>query len=315
MAGAAPLKVTFFALEPRERGGVLARATLAYLGLGILIFALFAMASWRLFPPVFEWYFDMLSAIRLGEEGELSLREIPRELFLLMPSYFLLIFAVGVLFASYEAACLRWMIHGETAGLFGLSLGPDTWRVWLTYWAWMAGFLCIYVVFASAVFALVLGVSMIAGPAALAVTPLLLLGLYAALIVFAVRTAPAAATSVALKRCAFFKAWAVTRGRFWAMLGSFLLLWLIAVVIMLMLYTAGLATIFAASGVSFRDVMSAGDRHAIHDAIIAVMMTPRALTIAGAYYVLLVAFSLTLYVAMFGVNARAAKLALEEGRI
>ena len=51
---------------------------------------------------------------------------------------------------------------------------------------------------------------------------------YLPLIFIGVRFGPAAATSLARRRFSVFEAWAVTRGRFWELLGSFALLWLIA---------------------------------------------------------------------------------------
>jgi hypothetical protein len=47
---------------------------------------------------------------------------------------------------------------------------------------------------------------------------------YAVLIFIGVRFAPAAATSIARRRFSFFDAWKVTRGRFWALFGSFFIL-------------------------------------------------------------------------------------------
>ena len=65
------------------------------------------------------------------------------------PAILLLMLVYGVLFASYEAACQRWMVRGERGGFFGLTLGADTWRVWFGYWIWfflMIGFSMLTVV-------------------------------------------------------------------------------------------------------------------------------------------------------------------------
>jgi hypothetical protein len=44
--------------------------------------------------------------------------------------YLVFLFAFFVLTAAFEAACLRWLIRGESGGGFlGLQLGADTWRV------------------------------------------------------------------------------------------------------------------------------------------------------------------------------------------
>jgi hypothetical protein len=47
----------------------------------------------------------------------------------------------------------------------------------------------------------------------------------------------------------------------------------------------------------------------------AIFTTPRSLAIAGAFYLVLLPCYFVMYVGMFGVNARAALAALEEGKI
>src|SRR5262245_16089078 len=141
MADKQALNATFFAFRKRERGGVLMTATIAYVVLAFGMFALFAALNWHAVADYATW------AASMGENAAKVDPNDPSAVFAAMmppasvmglgPSYFLLLLGTYILLAAYEAACLRWMIHGEVKGLFGLSLGADTWRVWFSYWLWL----------------------------------------------------------------------------------------------------------------------------------------------------------------------------------
>ena len=120
---------------------------------------------------------------------------------------------------------MRWIVRGETGGILGLTLGADTWRVYSGYWVWFGLYLGFYIA-SVIVIAVAAGVLGAAGDMALTgiVVGVLALVISLAAIYFAVRLAPAAATSVAQGKFSFFKAWTVTRGRFWSLFGAFALL-------------------------------------------------------------------------------------------
>src|SRR5690606_13392172 len=155
--------------------------------------------------------------------------EFPMEFFGFVGGLMLWMFPFYILCAAFEAACLRWMIHGENAGFMGLSLGAPTWRVWCVYWMWFLLNLAFSLVMgvATAVLAGAIVLSTGAAESAASVTPVLELIQYGVMIYFGVRLAPAAATTIARRKFAFFDAWTVTKGRFWALLGSFAVLWLL----------------------------------------------------------------------------------------
>jgi len=164
------------------------------------------------------------------------------------------------------------------------------------------------------VFGVVLGAQ--DNPEAAASTAVLLALLFAlalcvALIYFAVRFAPAAATSIAARRFAFFDAWTVTKGRFWALLGSFLLLFLMYFVGVMIL--SGLAT-FAMVGGLMGQVQSSPQPQSVEE-VFALFAAPSVWIPMAICYGLMIAGAFVFYVALFGVNARAAAAALEEGKI
>jgi hypothetical protein len=209
------------------------------------------------------------------------------------------------------------MIHGETAGIFGLSLGADTWRVYFGYWLWLiigiAAYIAIVVLTFGTIGAVVLSGQ--ANPDALGPGVLIGLLLFCAILFawlyVAIRLAPAAAASVARRRFAFFDAWKVTKGRFWAMFGSFALLFLMYFVLCI----AGGVAIGVAVGATALGQMSQTDPQSAQEAMRAMMASPPLIAGFGLLYGVLIIAAFAFYLAMFGVNARAASLALEEGKI
>jgi Na+/H+ antiporter NhaC len=232
----------------------------------------------------------------------------------------LVMFITYFLLAAYEAACLRWMIRGEVKGLFGLALDADTLRVYFTYWLWFFLLMALYVLLWIVVGAAIVGVAMSAGssadPAAVMgpgflIAMLLFLGMILGMIYFGVRFAPAAATSIAKRRFAFFDAWTVTKGRFWALLGSYLLLFL--------MYFVGIVILGVAAGVamgfSLFGQMQAGAEPQSMEQMLALFASPSVWIPAVICYGLMIVGAFMFYIALFGVNARAAQAALEEGKI
>jgi hypothetical protein len=147
------------------------------------------------------------------------------------------------------------------------------------------------------------------------ITVALIAVMYFSFIYFAVRTAPAAAATIAQGRFSFFDSWKVSKGRFWALFGSFFLLWLIALVAIIGLEIAAFVTIFSSSGYPLTDVFSSPDPEAVRDVVMHVFAMPRTWAIAGAFYVALLVFYFAIYIGMFGINARAAVAGLEEGKL
>jgi hypothetical protein len=318
MADAQPLNATFFAFRKRERSGVLLGATLAYVAIAAVIYGAFVWLNWRAVLDYIEW---TVSMSRAG--GEVDPNDPfasvmpPASVMSLIGWYFLLIVVAYLLLAAYEAACLRWMIRGETRGLFGLALDADTLRVYLTYWLWFLLFLAAYMVTIMVAFGLIAGAAVSAqgnpdalGPAGL-VAFLIVLGFLLLLIFFGVRFAPAAATSIALRRFAFFDAWTVSKGRFWALLGAFVLLWLMYFVGVIVF--AGVAVF--AMGAGLIGVAQTGAEPASPEEAFALLSSPGVWVPLALIYGVMIAGVFVFYIALFGVNARAALAALDEGKI
>lgn len=312
MAELKAVDASLFAFRKRDARFVLTKATVAYIVLALALGGLVFAAIWPSMGAILHWYAEALRDVNAGGDPGAP----PAELIALapwIPVYMLLSMAIS---AAYEAACLRWLTRSEHGGgLLGLRLSADTWRVFATYWLWIALGLAAVIVIAL-LYAGIIAVSAVAGPLRLlvifiaALTPLALAG---AAIFFAVRLAPAAATSVFRQRFAFFGAWSVTRGRFWPLLGAFFLVIAAYVVISLILGQIVDIPMQRAMVPVIRDVAQGGGD--VDQAVATAMQalsSPVMLAIFAAYTIVAVVIACVFRIALYGVNARAVLAAEEE---
>lgn len=303
---AEPLKATFFAFRKREQNGVLLKTSIAFVVILIALYAVFAGIVWAIFGSSGD-----LAGLLQDDPEAIAAIMSPGNIAWSMLGYLILLFSLFILLAAFEAGCLRWMVRGETKGLFGLALDDDTWRVYGIYWVWFLAFFLGFIaisVFAG-LFRAMVGDSplIIAVPILAVLTP----------IVLGVRLAPAAATAIAERRFAFFDAWKVSHDRFWALFGSFLLLWLIY---LLLACAISGGWMYWALGPHLADIMAARDdpmamSMAVNEAIEAALSAPGALAVYIGIQLVSLLIAMVFYVTLFGVNARAAVAALEEGKI
>lgn len=312
------LNATFFAFKKREKSGVLLTTTIAYVLISLLSFGLFAVLNMAALGDYFSWYVGVIQSSAGGAVDQ-SMMTPPASVMALGPMMFLFQVFYYILLAAYEAACLRWLIKGEQKGFFGFSFGADTWRVYLTYWIWF--FLAVacgilFLVVFGGMFGALFAVGAAGGDTssiggmALAL-PFVFLLVLAVMTYVGVRLAPAAATSIARNRFAFFDAWKVTSGRFWGLLGAFVLLWIMYFVATTILYGAGGAA-FAVGLMSNAEQLS-GDPSP--EQVFAAFSQPAVLVPLVLICAVGVVASFVWIIALFGINARAAALALEEGKI
>lgn len=313
------LNATFFAFRKREKAALLP-TTLAFAVIVLAMGAVFTALNWQAFVDYMNWVASIsasnANSAAAGVPPSMDAMMPPQSVMSIMPAYFLFLLGYYILLAAYEAACLRWMIHGETGGLFGLSLGADTWRVYFSYWIWFLLLIAFYIVCAivagGAMASVFMGMQGGGEPSPAAVIIPLVLGLLVvlALIYFSVRLAPAAATSVARRKFAFFDAWKVSKGRFWGLLGAFVLLFL-----MFMVFVIAVEVAFGVMvGMTAMNSVGQTEPQSAEEAFRA-FATPQYMAGIVALIVAITIASFLFYIALFGVNARAASLALEEGKI
>ena len=316
------LNATFFAFRKREKGGVLLGATVAFVVVAALLVGAFYVLNAQAISEYIGWATSLganMENAKPGAPPSMDMMMPPQSVMALGPMYLLFILFYHILLASYEAACLRWMIRGESGGVLGLSLGADTWRVYFGYWVWFFLLVAFYIVIAVIAFGLAGSFVAVGGADAASgaaggmalFVPLLVLALVLGLVYFSVRLAPAAATSIARRRFAFFEAWTVTKGRFWALLGAFALLVLMLIVLCIVL-SIGMGTMIGMNAAS--QIAQNGEPQSA-EAAFQMMSSPQVLVPILVMYGILIAASLVFYVALFGINARAALAAIEDGKI
>jgi hypothetical protein len=302
---AEPLRATFFALEKRERGGVLIGAMVCYL------LCAAALTAALIVPLLAVMGLDLQDAFT-GAASQTSTPPDPMKALWIVPLSFVVAFAFCVLAASFEAACLRWMIRGEKPGLFGLTLDADTWRVYGIYWIWLLFYVVAWIGFL--ILSALVGRLFPENQIALWVV----LALYACLIALgAVALAPAAAVTVAERRFAFSDAVQASEDHFSSLLGSFAVLiggqWVMnyGLIAAWLVWTLGGELFERFAGVS--DYVSFNVAYG--EAVVSGMSEPGA---AQVYWVITAASfvaSFVVSVLIYGVNARVALLAKQEGRI
>ncbi len=314
------LNATFFAFRKREKGGVLLGATIAFVAVAAAMVGAFFVLNAQAIGDYFSWAASLGATTgKPGSAPSMDAMMPPQSVMALGPMYALFLLFYYILLASYEAACLRWMVRGETGGVLGLSLGADTWRVYFGYWIWFFLLIAFYIVIAIVGFGLAGSFLAVGGadptPSAMGgvaiFIPVFVLALVLGLVYFAVRLAPAAATSIARRRFAFFDAWTVTKGRFWALLGAFVLLFLMLIVLCIV----GSIGMGAVIGMNAASQMAQAGGPQNTEGLFRMMSSPQVLVPVVVLYGTMLIASMLLYIALFGVNARAAVAAIEDGKI
>jgi hypothetical protein len=314
-----PLNATFFAFRKRDRGGVLVQLTVAFLVISVVLWGSFLALNVRLFGTLFSWFSEAMESGALDANATPAPPTFPPEMLggigMLVLTGLVFTALYYIVLSAYESGCLKWMIRGEVDGPFGLSLGADTWRVYSTYWIWFLlnlAFSIVMGVLRTAAMGII-AVSSSGDPTSmLAIFPILLLE-YAAMAYFGVRLAPAAATSITRRKFSFFQAWTVTRGRFWALFGAFFLIYVIFFALWAVIFGVGAVTMLAGLGAAIAEAGSNPDQGAAM--ILAAMFRPENWAVLGVLYAITLAVGMVFYVMMFGVNARAAVAAVEDGKI
>jgi hypothetical protein len=326
---AEPLKATFFAFHKREKGGVLLGASIAFGVVMVLLLIAFAVAIWAIMGQDFFTWSQQMAQMSADAKGGAPGALPPGfgRILLIFPIEMVWLFFFFVALAAFESSCLRWMIRGERSSPFNLHFGADMWRVYGVYWMWFLYFLVTYFIFAIViVVATLIGASAggqnnpaVAGVVVGVVCIAWILGW----VYVATRLAPASATSVGTREFAPLKGWTVSRDRFWALFGSYFVLFLLYLIVLTVLWGVffGATYLNAFSHVDWTslqsDPQSFSQRYS--EANLAVMRemfgSPAAIAIYIAGQVVIYAVGVVFWLLFYGINARAVIAAARDGKI
>lgn len=309
-----PLDATFFAFKKRERRFVLTSAAIAYYLAALAVGAAFMALTWGHWSELIAWYFGVLGSISSGAEPGPP----PREAMLGVLPFYLAVLPIGlVLFAAFEAACLRWLVRGEAGGgLFGLQFDADTWRVFAVYLLWVVYFIVVCIAI-GAFYGLLIAFASLGGAArfiAILVGALAPIGIAALLIWGGVLFAPAAAASIGQRKLVFLSARKVSAPRYWPLLTSFFLVIAGYVVVSMVVSTVLQMPLNQAMAPATTAILS-GDAARGLSLMQETLLTPAMLAVMAANVLASFVLATLYYVAMFGVNARAFEAAAEAGDV
>ncbi|MBL8551056.1 MAG: hypothetical protein JNJ73_13805 [Hyphomonadaceae bacterium] len=289
----------------RERRGVLIRATLLFYALFALLGGLFVAAFSTTIAEV------IAELARAAESSTAPDFALFAGMWRLASGMLLFQLCYSLLLAAYEAACLRWLVRGETRGIFGFALDADAWRVWASFWIWLGLLAGLAAIPWSLTLVTIATATEANAPGAVFAVFLAVLATIAAGVWLAVRLAPATAASIVAQRFAFFDAWKVTRGRFGSMLGAFFLV-IVAYYIVGSALQALVAPVMF--GMLFKIAATPPAEFSL-DTMLAPLRSPWMIAAISASVLLSVAAAAVLRLAFFGVNARAVRAARGEGAI
>ncbi len=294
-------EAAFDVFKRRARSGVLTQAVIAYalatiaIGISVWLIAAGGISSYM------RWIQDMQQ--NPPQPGSNPFVSLPAEVARLFYVYLGIIPLFLGLAAAFEAAVHRWLVRGEAGGgLLGLKIDGAFWNVLLCYLTWIPVGLVVVVLVG-----ILLGVGIGGGAASGGGLVGFLLGLVGVLSAIAVgvylpaRFAPAAALSVARGRYAFFEAWGATRGRALNLIGAYLLLFVIFLVVSLIWQVT-------MSGLLKRVMSGVAEAHSF-GAIFSIVDIGTLIAVAVSYLAVTV-FQMVINMAVFGINAMCARVAV-----
>lgn len=227
--------------------GFLLRYLIAY-AIGIAVLAILSFYALRPILQAYVQAFAMMSQGASEAQIERALGEsILGNLGRVGLGYLAMLLVYAAFWSMMESAVLRRYIREEG---FSIGWGDDEWRMLVIGLIWMVSFFVAYIALILASVILIAPVGVMAGD------NIALMGMWGTIVViallavwlyFAVRLSAAGALTIRDRKVAFFDAWGATKGRFWPLLGAFIILGLMLYVGILVLYFVGAFAVLGAA--------------------------------------------------------------------
>ncbi len=180
-------------------------------------------------PFLIAWFSFMSEVVTSGDpDPDMTLAQMGGILIPLVIGMPIFLIVYFVLFCMFESAALRRYIRGDG---FSLKLGADEFRIMGVQIVWfllfLAAYLLCFIIIGAALAPALMSSNSNEVPAFIFLVPLLAIPLGLAMIFFSVRLAPASAITIRDQKLKFWSAWPTTKGRFWPMVGAYLVIYLI----------------------------------------------------------------------------------------
>ncbi|WP_321488781.1 hypothetical protein [uncultured Hyphomonas sp.] len=244
--------------------GFLWKFALAYAAMACLVQAVSVMLQW----PVYEAYIQLFT----GDGGFERYAEDMEDVSVASSLSGLLVMPLGILlWVMFEAANQRRYMRGDG---FGLRIGADEGRLLIVGLIWIALFIGMYLGFAVTV-AIPVAAGFLFAPDGVVLAILLgvvmMIGYMMFVLWLSARLSAAAALTVRDRQIRFFESWRVTRGKGWTIVGSWIVLGLIAMFVLILFYL-----LLAALGIGLLSAQLPGvmDGGASEDEIIGAIISP-----------------------------------------
>lgn len=245
-----------------------------------------------------------------GNEDPAVIVEAIAPLFSAMGSLFLLSIIAWVIMACIETAMHKNIFRGTDHGVIPLRLGKDELRVMLAQF--VVYLICMGVYFA-AYFALIFivllgaGLAQAAGGIGAALAGIIgilgIFGFFGAILYALARLAPAAAMSVRDNDIRTVEGWKLTKGRIGPVIGSYIIVFIVGYVCLMIISTIGFGLIFASGdlGSLFGELGGSSNPEEIWTKIGAAFKTPRVMIPLVITLMLTTVFMLVWYMCYWGV--------------
>lgn len=296
-------KAAFHFAKADGPSGFLVKYLLAY-GAGVIAIA---VLSFFALQPFILAYLQAFAAMAQGASDREIERQLTQALFgdfaRLGLGYLLMLIIYAAFWAMIESAVLRRYVREEG---FNIGWGGDEWRMLAVGLSWIGAIIVAYIAFILGVLVLVtpVGMAMQDNPGlAILWSAAVMVALGIVWIYFAVKLSPAGAMTIRDQKVTFFGAWGASKGRFWPMLGAFIVLAIILYIGILVLYLVGGVAVFG----TLMNAVDLSSGQANPDEVVAMFASPAFFIPLGLLYFALLLYQGFWQYAWAGIPALAAK--------
>lgn len=216
------------------------------------------------YGALLEWYADYMTSVMGGDlPDDSDMAAFVPIMKAMIPGYLVLMFGMWISAVMGEAALHRKALLNVEQGSRPIRFGGDEGRVML---AQICVWGIILLVYTLAVFAAVLLIALLSavmGSVGAALGAFSFIGVIAVVLSFAVRLMPASALTVKNAKLTVMEARRITKGKFWPLLGAFLVIYIGGSIVISVVQSFGMLLAFGSANPAADVMINGGDMSAI----------------------------------------------------